>query len=95
LPRTPTASNNVVAATATSSHHHWTYVRIRKHPRNAAAQDICEENDSNHQDDVQAAVDQPLQADSSRSIEEDESESGGGTAAGDGDAFHLDEDLLL
>jgi hypothetical protein len=64
-------------------------------PRNAAAQDICEENDSNHQDDVQAAVDQPLQADSSRSIEEDESESGAGTAAGDGDAFHLDEDLLL
>jgi hypothetical protein len=41
-----------------------------------------------HQDGVPAAVEQPLQAESSRSIEEG-SESGGGAAAGD--AFYLDD----
>jgi hypothetical protein len=40
-----------------------------------------------------APVDQPLEAESSRAIEEEGSESAGGAAATD--AFHLDEDLLL
>jgi hypothetical protein len=81
------------AAAATSSRHHRTYVRTRKHPRNAAAQDIREDN-SGHQDDGPAAVEKPLQVESSPPIEEG-SESNGETTVGDAYAFHLDEDMLL
>jgi hypothetical protein len=86
--------NSANAATiATSSQRHQTYVRTRKHPRNAAVQDICEDDDSDHQDDGPTLVEQPLQVESSRPIEEG-SELGGGVVDDDV-AFHLDEDLLL
>jgi hypothetical protein len=77
-------------AAATSSQPHRTYVRIRKHPRNAAAEDIGEEYESDHQDDVCPAVDTSLQA-----MGEDGSESDRRAATADGDAFQLHEDLLL
>jgi hypothetical protein len=64
-----------------------TYVRTRKHPRNAATIDICED-ESDQQDE------QPLQTESPQANEEG-SESSGGEAAGDANQFHLDEDLLL
>jgi hypothetical protein len=86
--------NSAVPSATTSSQHHRTYIRTRrKRPRNTAAQDDCED-DSDQQDDVQAVVDQdqPLQHES---IDEDESVSVEREATGDGEAFHLDEDLLL
>jgi hypothetical protein len=96
LPRSAAAApgNAAVASATTSSQHHRTYIRTRRNcPRNAAAQDDCED-DSDQQDDVQADVDQdqPLQHES---IDEDESISAEKEAAGDGEAFHLDEDPLL
>jgi hypothetical protein len=80
------------AAAATSSQPHRTYVRTRKRPRNAAAEDIGEEDESDHQDDVYPVVDTSLQAEV---MDEEGSESGGRTVAADGDAFELHEDLLL
>jgi hypothetical protein len=86
--------NSANAATAaTSSQRHQTYVTTRKHPRNAAVQDIWEDDDNDHQDDGPTLVEQPLQVESSRPIEG--SESGGGGVVDDVAAFHLDEDLLL
>jgi hypothetical protein len=95
LPRSAAAApgNDVVPSAATSSQHHRTYIRTRrKHPRNAATQDDCED-DSDQQDDVQVVVDQdqPLQHESIDEYESVPTE----REAGDGEAFHLDEDLLL
>jgi hypothetical protein len=84
-----------VAGAASSSRPQRTYVRTRKRSRNAATQDIGED-DSDAQEDGNATTDaeeqqeQPLEA--TRYMDQDESESGGGKAAAD--AFCLDVDLL-
>jgi hypothetical protein len=93
LPRSAAAApgNAVVPSAATSSQHHRTYIMTRRmRPRNAAAQDDCEDD---QQDDVQVVVDQdqPLQHESIDEYESVPTE----REAGDGEAFHLDEDLLL
>jgi hypothetical protein len=70
-PRRPAGSGN--AAAGTSFQPQQTYVRTRKRPRNAATIDICEEDESDQQDE------QPLQVESPRANEQG-SESGGGEA---------------
>jgi hypothetical protein len=62
------------AAAATSSQPHQTYVRTRKRPTNPAAEGICEEDESDHQDDVCLTVDTSLQAEA---MDEEGSKSGG------------------
>uniref|UniRef100_A0A804QC43 Uncharacterized protein n=1 Tax=Zea mays TaxID=4577 RepID=A0A804QC43_MAIZE len=81
------------AGAASSSRPQRTYVRTSKRSRNAAAQDIGED-DSDAQQDGNATADeeeqqeQPLEA--TRDMDQVESESGGGKTA----AFCLDVDLL-
>jgi hypothetical protein len=79
------------AAATISSQPHWTYVRTRKHARNAATQDIGEEEESDHQDDVYPVSDhQEYEAQA-----EEGYKFGGRIVAADANAFQLHEDLLL
>ena len=71
-----------------------TYARRRKRPRNtAAAPDITEEDDSDH-DRRDVAQEQQVEYDSEAGMEQDEDSSGPATA-GDARSFHLDVDLLI
>jgi hypothetical protein len=81
------------AAATTSSQPHRTYVRTRKLARNEATEDIGEEDESDHQDDVCPAPASDHQED--EAMDEEGSESGVRTVAADGDVFQLHEDLLL
>jgi hypothetical protein len=80
------------AAVATSSQPHWTYVRTRKHVRNAVTEDIGEEYESDYEDDVCPAPASDHQEDEAM---DEGPESDGWSAAADGDAFQLHQDLLL
>jgi len=71
-----------------------TYARRRKHPRNtAAALDITEEDDSDH-DRRDVVQEQQVESDSEAGMEQDEDSSGPATA-GDAGSFHLNVDLLI
>jgi hypothetical protein len=95
-PKWPRAVAGLVRETSSSQPHPRTYVRTRKHPRNA--QDVGEEDGSYHDDEDGSdhPVEHPVQTQGEADEEEEsesESESGGGAAS---DAvFQLDEALLL
>ena len=71
-----------------------TYARRRKRPRNtAAAPDITEEDDSDH-DRRDVAQEQQVESNSEAGMEQDEDSSGPATV-GDAGSFHLNVDLLI
>jgi hypothetical protein len=81
------------AASASSSQPHRTYVRTRKCAGNAVTQNIGEEEESDHKDDVgvcPASDHQEYEAQAEEGFESD-----GQTATADTDGFQLHEDLLL
>jgi hypothetical protein len=79
------------AVAGSSSQPQRTYVRTRKCSRNAAAQDIGED-DSDAQEDGDAAAEAEQQQTQEATRDMDESKSIGGEAVAD--AFCLDADLL-
>jgi hypothetical protein len=79
------------ACVGSSSQPQLTYIRTRKHSRNAAAQDIGED-DSDAQEDGDAAAEAEQQQTQEATRDMDESKSIGGEAVAD--AFCLDADLL-
>jgi hypothetical protein len=86
LPRSAAACSGNAAAASSSQPQHM-YVKTRKRPRNVATIDICEEDESDQQDEHLVQAESPP-------ANEEGAESGGGKATGDAHQFHLD-DLLL
>lgn len=74
------------ACVGSSSQPQLTYIRTRKHSRNAAAQDIGED-DSDAQEDGPATAERQQPPETTRDMDQDESESAGGEA--DADAWMM------